>query len=161
MKSKNVVFIVLFLLAILLVLKFYTYKISSQNIILSQIPLVVQEEQNDNDKNLLKKATDNQYIAVEDEINNDNKIENHKEIDSISKDSRSIYDPVRKKYIGIEDFNSYSKKELMNFKGIGEKTADKIIEHRLLKGNFNSFDELLDIKGIGEKKLNSLLESKE
>ncbi|MGD9581999.1 MAG: DUF655 domain-containing protein [Vampirovibrionia bacterium] len=51
--------------------------------------------------------------------------------------------------------NTASKAQLISLPGIGEKTADKIIEHR--KNNrFNSPKDLKKVKGIGKKKLEAI-----
>lgn len=51
------------------------------------------------------------------------------------------------------DINSASADELMMVKGIGEVTANRIVEYRGINGYFYSMDELLNVEGIGEKKL--------
>ena len=40
--------------------------------------------------------------------------------------------------------------------GIGEKTAEKIIELRKERGKFNTLEELMNVKGIGEVKFNKI-----
>ena len=47
--------------------------------------------------------------------------------------------------------NNATKKELMMLKGIGEKTADKIIEYRK-KHCFEKIEDLKNIKGIGNQR---------
>ena len=49
--------------------------------------------------------------------------------------------------------NTASLEELMEITGVGEKTAQAIIEYRSTYGLFKTIDELMNIKGIGEKKL--------
>jgi competence protein ComEA len=49
------------------------------------------------------------------------------------------------------DINSATKEELMELDGIGEKTAEKIIEYRK-KTKFKDIEEIKEVKGIGEKK---------
>lgn len=49
------------------------------------------------------------------------------------------------------NLNSSSKAELMRIPGIGDKTADAIIEYRKSR-KFASIEEIKNIKGIGEKK---------
>lgn len=57
---------------------------------------------------------------------------------------------VGKKCIYI---NSASLEELMEITGVGEKTAQAIIEYRNTYGIFKTMEELMNIRGIGEKKL--------
>lgn len=50
------------------------------------------------------------------------------------------------------DINMAGRSEFMMLPGIGEKTADRIIEKRLEKGGFSSTEGLLEVKGIGRGK---------
>lgn len=54
------------------------------------------------------------------------------------------------------DINSAGIDDLIRLPGIGEKTADKIIELRTEKGKFNQLEELMEVKGIGEVKFNKI-----
>lgn len=54
------------------------------------------------------------------------------------------------------NLNQATYEQLVTLKGIGEKTAQKIIEYRQLNGDFASVDEIVNVKGIGVKKLASL-----
>lgn len=49
---------------------------------------------------------------------------------------------------GAVDFNSATKEELMEIKGIGEKKAEAIIEYRKTN-KINSVEDLEAIKGFG------------
>ena len=51
------------------------------------------------------------------------------------------------------DINKATKVQLMELPGIGELTADNILEYRANNGDFQTTDELLNVEGIGEKKL--------
>ena len=51
------------------------------------------------------------------------------------------------------NINTAGADELTRCDGLGEKTAQAIIEYRNNNGKYKSVDELLNIKGIGEKKL--------
>ncbi len=55
--------------------------------------------------------------------------------------------------------NSASSEQLCLIKGIGKKTARKIISYRNLHGPFVEWDELLPIDGIGKKTIVFLAES--
>ncbi len=54
------------------------------------------------------------------------------------------------------DVNSASMAELELVPGIGEKTAQKIIEARNQKGKFHKLEEMMKINGIKQKKLDKL-----
>lgn len=54
---------------------------------------------------------------------------------------------------GKIDLNFCTAEQLCSIPGIGEKTAEKIIDYRNSAGGFDSVDELINIKGIGEGKL--------
>ena len=60
---------------------------------------------------------------------------------------------LREKSINI---NSAKLEELIMLPGIGEKTAEKIIELRKERGKFNTLEELMNVKGIGEVKFNKI-----
>lgn len=49
--------------------------------------------------------------------------------------------------------NTATKEELTRLDGLGEKTAEKILEYRASHGGFDSVEELLNVEGVGEKKL--------
>jgi len=46
--------------------------------------------------------------------------------------------------------------EFVMLPGIGEKTAEKIIQLRNERGKFNRLEELMDVSGIGEVKFNKI-----
>lgn len=50
--------------------------------------------------------------------------------------------------MGRLDINMASRDELIKLKGIGEKTADKIIKFREENGDFQAVEELVHINGI-------------
>lgn len=54
---------------------------------------------------------------------------------------------------GKIDLNSCTAEQLCSIPGIGEKTAEKIIDYRNSAGGFDFVDELINIKGIGKGKL--------
>jgi competence protein ComEA len=49
------------------------------------------------------------------------------------------------------DINHADLKELQSLKGIGSKTAQKIIAFREKHGCFHSIEELMKVKGVGKK----------
>jgi len=54
------------------------------------------------------------------------------------------------------NINTASVAQLVELKGIGEKTALKIIEYREENGDFKSIDALVSVKGIGAKTLDKI-----
>jgi competence protein ComEA len=54
------------------------------------------------------------------------------------------------------NLNEATIEQLVTLKGIGEKTANKILEYRQSHGQFKSVDELVNVKGVGEKTLETL-----
>ncbi len=49
------------------------------------------------------------------------------------------------------NLNKATVAELVVLKGIGEKTATKIVEYRQAHGDFKTIEEIVNVKGIGEK----------
>ena len=54
------------------------------------------------------------------------------------------------------NINTAGVNELIKLPGIGEKTAEKIIQLRNDRGKFKRLDELMDVRGIGEVKFNKI-----
>ena len=56
----------------------------------------------------------------------------------------------------IINLNTATKEELMSLDGIGEVTAEKILEYRDKNNGFLTIDELTEVDGIGEGKLEKI-----
>lgn len=54
------------------------------------------------------------------------------------------------------NLNKASAEELMTLKGIGPKTAERIIAYRQEQGPFQTVDQLVMVKGIGNAKFEKL-----
>ena len=74
------------------------------------------------------------------------------EITSVSSDETEFSEIIQDISFPI-NLNTASRDELMLIDGIGESTADKIIEYRERNGGFASVSQLIEINGIGEAKL--------
>ena len=59
------------------------------------------------------------------------------------------------KITGVVNLNSASVSELDALPGVGEKAAERIIEHRK-KTPFKRIEELVKVKGFGKKKFDKL-----
>ena len=54
------------------------------------------------------------------------------------------------------NINTANKEKLETLPGIGETTAQKIIEYREQNGKFKTIENLKNVSGIGDAKFNSL-----
>ena len=69
------------------------------------------------------------------------------------------FDKVKKKTLPLENSLNLNKAnivELVTLPGIGEKTAQNIIEYREINGGFRNINQLLNVKGIGKSKLTKI-----
>ena len=49
------------------------------------------------------------------------------------------------------NLNTATVDQLATLPGVGQKTAERIIEYRTKSGGFKKIEELMNVKGIGEK----------
>ncbi len=57
---------------------------------------------------------------------------------------------------GKININTATVEELTALKGIGEKKAHSIVEHRKEAGPFATIEDLKDVKGVGDKIFNKI-----
>ena len=70
--------------------------------------------------------------------------------------AEEVVAPKASKLINI---NTASAGELTSLKGIGEKTAQSIIEYRQKNGPFKAIEDIKNLKGIGDKKFEAIKSS--
>lgn len=51
----------------------------------------------------------------------------------------------------VVNLNTATVSQIASLPGIGEKTAERIIEYREKNGGFKKVEDLMNVKGIGEK----------
>ncbi len=89
--------------------------------------------------NLAQKLTDEQYINVSPYEETTNK-------------SSSSYT----EFTGIVNINTATADELCKLPGIGESTANSIIEYRQNAGQFKRIEDIQNVRGIGTEKYNKI-----
>lgn len=99
------------------------------------------EEADLNKINLAQLLSDGDKIYVP--SINDNEIEEYKDTTSRS---------------STVNINTATLEELTSLPGIGELTAQRIIDYRKQNGKFKTIDDLKNVSGIGESKFNNLKE---
>lgn len=70
---------------------------------------------------------------------------------------KDIIDIPKKTEVALISINTGSYDQLITLKGVGDKTAQAIIDHRRDHGLFQTLDELMNVKGIGPKKYADIL----
>lgn len=99
--------------------------------------------------NLAKKLVDSEKIVITKKLEKQNIEEIEEKID----ESEGTY------YIDEDDekinINNASKEELMSLNGIGESTANKIIEYRK-KNSFVDIEDIMNVDGIGKSKYENI-----
>lgn len=82
-----------------------------------------------------------------------NNIEAHRVVIQLPDKNEKLENENKNEKINI---NTATKEELIQLKGVGDKTAESIIEYRTNK-KFETVEELTNVDGIGDKKMSEIL----
>jgi competence protein ComEA len=102
------------------------------------------ERLNDNKIPLTDSVQEDKYIDYKQEVLDFNSSDFHKKEAKKLPGSKSI------------NINTAGIEDLVMLPGIGEKTAQKIIDLRKTKGGFSKLEELYEVKGIGKTRFNKI-----
>lgn len=106
--------------------------------------------------NLARQVSDGEQIAVGSTQASGN--------DSVPNDSSSGSSPTGAMASGAAssgkvNINTASAEQLTVLKGVGESTAQKIIDYRQQNGSFKSIEDIKNVSGIGEKRYAAIKDS--
>ena len=102
------------------------------------------------------------YKSVNESLGNKQQKSDNKEVDykqEVLDFNAKNFNNIKKKSLPAEksvNLNSAKLEELLNLPGIGNKTAQKILEYREKHKKFRNINELLNVKGIGDSKLSNI-----
>lgn len=65
-------------------------------------------------------------------------------------------DPGKKESGAIININTATKNELIGLPGVGDATAEKIINYREQKKGFKKIEDMMNVSGIGKKKFEKM-----
>jgi competence protein ComEA len=102
---------------------------------------------------------DSAFYNVEDSLekNREKKVESKSELSDFrtaKKEEKKA--PVSFSAANKLDINKALINQFLELPGVGEKTAQNIVEYRNKIGRFNKIDELLNVKGIGKAKFEKI-----
>jgi len=77
--------------------------------------------------------------------------------DSKANSEKSVSENRNSEQVSFKiNINTATKEELMKLPGIGEQTAERIIQHRKIYGEFKRVEDIMNVKGIGQKKFEKI-----
>ena len=125
-----------------------------------KIPGIYEMSTNDRINDAIINAGGFTENAYTDNINLSQRLSDEQYIYIMDKDQGEVYEKdsmnEENKFDVIVNINTATKNELCKLPGIGEKTAEKIINYRTINGGFNKIDELMNVEGIGQSKFNKI-----
>jgi len=158
--TKNETKVILLIVAVLILgagIKYYKYFFTGEN---------PKYDYSKSDEEFKKLTDDIRKKEIGGEINDTVKNESFlsgelkKEQDSLERIEKEP--KISKKELKLREksvnLNNAGIDELCTLPGIGESTAQKIIEYRNKKGKFKKISDIMNVKGIGEKKFEKIKE---
>lgn len=76
--------------------------------------------------------------------------------DEILQETATAETVEKEKKEAVVNINKANQEELMTLPGIGESTAQKIIDYRKENGDFKTIEDIQNVSGIGESKFNQI-----
>ncbi len=73
------------------------------------------------------------------------------QIDTFDKENSSFGGSSDNDGSGLININLATKEELTNLPGIGDATAEKIVDYRQIHGSFKSIEDIMNVSGIKDK----------
>ena len=103
-----------------------------------------------------KAVSDTDGDILAETVNTDDTITVTEDVSAEGVADTSIIDSATEEQAaGLININTADAAELMKLKGVGEKTAEKIIEYRA-QTPFEKPEDIMNVKGIGEKKFEDI-----
>lgn len=103
-----------------------------------------------------KAVSDTDGGILAETVNTDDTIIVTEEVSAeIAADTSTNVSETEEQAAGLININTADAAELMKLKGVGEKTAEKIIEYRA-QTPFEKPEDIMNVKGIGEKKFEDI-----
>lgn len=106
--------------------------------------------------NLAYIVEDGQKITIPKAGQNANPIEENEEMKCILEDGGIAIKEENTNVSTTININKANQEELQTLDGIGESTANKIIEYRKQNGNFKKIEDIKNVPGIGEAKYETI-----
>ena len=154
-KWKIIIFVLILLFSIYKVIDSKNLDIKDNVYIVSQSDVHEKEsisnnisDENDNQENFAMKLKDESHYIIP-------KIGDNLESYTNETFENDIENDLNNKN-NLININTASIQELDTLPGIGEATANKIVNYREEKGKFNSIEEIKNVNGIGDKKYEEL-----
>lgn len=180
LNKENRIYISMFLVLILgciITCSIERINLKNRGVVINKIPMMERLEKNkigiyiDGEVNKIGYIKLEKGSTLEQAINKAGGITNRADIENIDvkkilKNQEKIVIPARKEvleeivneiYTDKINLNLATKEELLKLDGIGEKTADSILQYRQNK-RFDSIEEIKEVKGIGENKFEKIKE---